>query len=334
MTEIQSFDNLYPGRFLKAGMFNGQPVTYTIKNIQHDALEGDEGIEQKVVLSFEETPFEHVLPKVNAVALKAMFGAQVQEWIGRRVTFYGTTAIMPFPKKKDEPCIRVFGSPDIGSDVRCEWKPPRRKAVVQVLRPVQSSVLIAALAAIEAAVGAVALERFLARANALLQEGKISDKEHAEITDTITKRLASTVPSASQQINDTPGSVTEGTGVEGAEGEVHSDVQTDGTTSTLNPVSNGVPEAFQGNPKHGLSIPESVSTATPIAADLPATPAPLKLRDKQQLIRIVNGLPKEKIDKLTAAIIAEFGFDNQTQMSIQLTHQGHADFIHAFIKGQ
>jgi hypothetical protein len=105
-------------------------------------------------------------------------------------------------------------------------------------------------------------------------------------------------------------------------------------TSALNPVSDGAPEAFQDNPNHDLSIPESVPTATSVAADPLAAPAPLKLRDKQQLIRTVNGLSKEKVDELTAALIAEFGFDDQTQMSIQLTHQNHADFIHAFIRGQ
>jgi hypothetical protein len=169
-------------------MFNGQPVTYTIKSIQHDDIEGEKGTEQKVVLTFQETPFEHVLPKINAVAIKAMFGPQVQEWIGKRVTLYGTTAIMPFPKKKDEPCIRVFGSPDIRADVRCEWTPPRRKVVVQILKPVQSAVLIAALAAIDAAPDAVALEKFTTRADTLLQEGKINDAEHTEITAAIQRR--------------------------------------------------------------------------------------------------------------------------------------------------
>jgi hypothetical protein len=209
MTDIQSFDSLYPGRFLKAGMFNGQPVTYTIKSIQHDEIEGENGTEQKVVLTFQETPFEHVLPKINAVAIKAMFGAQVQEWIGKRVTFYGTTAIMPFPKKKDEPCIRVFGSPDITADVRCEWTPPRRKVVVQTLKPVQSPVLIAALAAIKAAPDAAALQKFTTRADALLQEDNINDGEHAEIMAAIAARQPATEPDVSVPSAD-PAPVTDG----------------------------------------------------------------------------------------------------------------------------
>jgi hypothetical protein len=91
-------------------------------------------------------------------------------------------------------------------------------------------------------------------------------------------------------------------------------------------------------PTASVAAPDSTPAVNSAADDsscitLP-DPAPLKLRDKQQLIRTVNGLPKEKVDELTAALIAKFGFDNQTQMSIQLTHQNHADFIHAFIKGQ
>jgi hypothetical protein len=141
-------------------------------------------------------------------------------------------------------------------------------------------------------------------------------------------------PAATKEVPDKARGIREGEEVDASAGGVHSDVRADSTTSALNPVSDGVPEAFQDNPNHDLSIPESVPTATPVAADPLATPAPLKLRDKQQLIRTVNGLPKEKVDELAAALIAEFGFDNQTQMSIQLTHQNHADFIHAFIKGQ
>lgn len=147
--------------------------------------------------------------------------------------------------------------------------------------------------------------------DSVVASARAFDEGRAQVTDPSINDLNRQI--ASQQINDASEPVP---------------------APTLDPVGNGIPEAIQDNPDHDLSISESVSTATPIAADPLATPASLKLRDKQQLIRIVNGLPKEKIDELTAALIAEFGFDDQTQMSIQLTHQGHADFIHAFIKGQ
>jgi hypothetical protein len=119
-------------------------------------------------------------------------------------------------------------------------------------------------------------------------------------------------------------------------GGVCSGVSANDSTLAINPVGDGVPEAIQAVIVDGAPTAPVGNISTPNASVDPiaTAPAPLKLRDKQQLIRTVNGLPKEKIDELTAALIAAFGFDNQTQMSIQLTHQGHADFIHAFIKGQ
>jgi hypothetical protein len=176
------------------------------------------------------------------------------------------------------------------------------------------------------------------------------DEGRAQVTDPLINDLNRQI--ASQQINDTSEPAAALTGNTGApqsrgndkarsgrdareiNGETCSGVLANDPTPALSPVSDGVPEAFQKNPNHDLSIPESVPTATSVAADPLAAPAPLRLRDKQQLIRTVNGLPKEKVDELTAALVAEFAFDYQTQMSIQLTHQNHADFIHAFINGQ
>lgn len=293
MTDIQNFDELYPGRFLKAGMFNGQHVTYTIKAVQHDQIEGDKGVETKVILSFQETPFEHVLPKINAVAIKAMFGAQVQEWIAKRITFYGTTAIMPFPKKKDEPCIRVFGSPDIAADVRCEWTPPRRKAVVQILKPVQSPVLIAALAAIEAAPDAAALDKFTARADQLLKEDKINDAEHAQITAAIAARSKA---------------------------------------AAVNATSDAVHEAQPNG--NDPAIPADPGVNPEPAADAAPEPVALKLRERQQLIRVVNALASERRDSLLKALAEQFTFDPSVQPVGQLSTQEHADFVTNYLKGQ
>jgi hypothetical protein len=158
----------------------------------------------------------------------------------------------------------------------------------------------------------------------------VSEPQLPETLDDTTEPAAD----PTRKVSDEARSIREGKRDNGVTRGVDSDVPTDGPTSALDSVGDGVPEAIQPNPDHDPSIPKSVSTATPVAADPLAAPALLKLRDKQQLIRTVNGLSKEKVDELTAALIAEFGFDNQTQMSTQLTHQGHADFIYAFIKGQ
>ena len=319
MTDILSFDSLYPGRFLKAGMFNGQPVTYTIKSIQHDEIEGDKGAEKKVVISFRETPFELVLPKINAVAIKAMFGPQVQEWIGKRVTLYGTTAIMPFPKKKDEPCIRVFGSPDIKADIRCEWSPPRRKAVVQILKPMQSPVLTAALAAIEAAPEGAPMGKLQERANQLLAEKKINDKEYDEIDAAIQQRIQRTRAAQKQQ----PAAAEPAPDPEGADG---------GDSQVANPES---PTADAGEPptlpaQHdpgGDPVPDAVNPSAEPAVQSPD----LTLRERQQLIRTVNACAQERREALLAALVANFQLATGTPIAPQLRTQAHADFVAHFL---
>lgn len=195
MTTFQSFDSLYPGQFLKAGLFNGQPATYTITDIIHQELEGEKGPETKVVMSFKETPLKLVLAKINAIAIKAMFGPQVPEWIGKRVTFYGTTAIMPMPTKKDEPCIRVYGSPEISEEIKVSWTPPRRKTpVVQILKPVVSPTLTAALGKVAAATSPDELAAIQKRADELLGSGGLNEAEHAKIVAAISARAPEPEP--------------------------------------------------------------------------------------------------------------------------------------------
>lgn len=188
MTAFTSFDELYPGQWLKAGLFNGQHVTYTIKDIQREELEGEKGPEPKIVMSFDETPLKLVLAKVNAVAIRSMFGAQVPEWIGKRITLYGTTAIMPLPTRKNEPCIRVYGSPDITEEIRCEWTPPRRRKLVQTLKPVASATLEAALAKVAAATAEADLAAIITRATELTDNGKLTPTEFERISAAVDTR--------------------------------------------------------------------------------------------------------------------------------------------------
>jgi hypothetical protein len=42
---------------------------------------------------------------------------------------------MPHPLRKDEPCIRVYGSPEIDEEISCAWAPPKRRKIVQKLHP-------------------------------------------------------------------------------------------------------------------------------------------------------------------------------------------------------
>ncbi len=117
------WDELYPGRFIKAGEFKGKKPTLTIKDVDMASLVSDDGTEKlKGVLSFVETPKQLPLNKTNGICLKAMFGRKVQEWVGKRVTLFAGTW-------NGEEATRIWGSPDIKEEQAVEVKLPRKKPI-------------------------------------------------------------------------------------------------------------------------------------------------------------------------------------------------------------
>jgi hypothetical protein len=123
----KSFDDLYPGRFLKAGNLDGRRVTLTIKDYDREMLEGDDGKKSKAILTFAETDRQVVACKTNGLCIKAMFGDDLREWVGKKVIL--------FPSEwNGEPCIRVWGSPDITEAMSVEVKLPRRKPFTMKMR--------------------------------------------------------------------------------------------------------------------------------------------------------------------------------------------------------
>ncbi len=126
MAKPTNFDELYPGRFLKAGLLKGQKATVTISDVHLEELDGEKGIEQKAILSMAGKDKQLVLCKLNGLCVKAMFGPSISAWIGKRVTLWPTDTIAPM--KKGEECIRIWGSPDIEKDITIPIQLPRRKA--------------------------------------------------------------------------------------------------------------------------------------------------------------------------------------------------------------
>ena len=121
-----SYDQLFPGRFIKAGEMNGKPVTLTIKDVFIDALETETGnTESKPIVSFEETTRHWVLIKTNAQCLLSMWGPDTAAWLGKRVTLYPENDSSGL--SDSGLCIRVKGSPDIDGDITATIKLPRRK---------------------------------------------------------------------------------------------------------------------------------------------------------------------------------------------------------------
>jgi hypothetical protein len=114
------YDDLYPGRFLKAADFKGKKVTLTVKDVNIEELEGEGGKKIKATLAFNETEKQLVACKTNGLCLKAMFGRVLAEWVGKRVTLFPDTW-------NNEPCIRVWGSPDIKQESEVDIALPRRR---------------------------------------------------------------------------------------------------------------------------------------------------------------------------------------------------------------
>jgi hypothetical protein len=114
------WDELYPGRFIKAADLKGGKVTLRIAKVHVEELVGDKGPQMKGIIAFEKTEKALALNKTNGICLKEMFGKKVQEWVGRRVTL--------FPSQWDgEDCIRVWGSPEIDADRAITISLPRKR---------------------------------------------------------------------------------------------------------------------------------------------------------------------------------------------------------------
>lgn len=116
----KTFDDLYPGRFLKAGNFDGKKVTLTIVACRREELEGEKGTSVKAIVSFKETPLELVACKTNGICMRDMFGKSLAGWIGKRVILFPGTW-------NNEPAIRVWGSPDIKAPFDIDIKLARKK---------------------------------------------------------------------------------------------------------------------------------------------------------------------------------------------------------------
>jgi hypothetical protein len=126
------WDELYPGRFLKAGELHGKKVTLTIASVDTEELEGDKGKKVKGVIAFRETTKQIALNRTNGVCLREMFGRRLADWVGKRMTI--------FPDKwNGEPAIRVWGSPDIAQDMQIEVALPRRRPIAMTMHAVRTN---------------------------------------------------------------------------------------------------------------------------------------------------------------------------------------------------
>lgn len=132
---ISNFDELYPGRFLKAGLVENKP-TYTIKDVNLEGLETEDNkVSKKGIISFTDCEFELTLNKTNGVCLAAMFGKKVANWIGKRVTLCSEQT--KFGRETVD-AVRICGSPDISEPITVSINMPKRKPVQRTLEPTKT----------------------------------------------------------------------------------------------------------------------------------------------------------------------------------------------------
>lgn len=124
------YDQLYPGRFIKAAELLGKKVTLTIEDIQLEDLEGDDGTKTKCIISFKGAQKKLVACKTNGLCIKEMFGKELANWVGKRITIFED-------EWNGEPCIRVWGSPDIPAELEVVVALPRRRPFKKVMHKVE-----------------------------------------------------------------------------------------------------------------------------------------------------------------------------------------------------
>jgi hypothetical protein len=108
---IVDWDQLYPGRFFKGGdILEGEKKLVTISALDLEPLEGDKGLREKGILSFEGEKQQLALNKTNGICLREMFGRKPYLWVGKRFAMFQS-------EWQGEPCVRVWGSPDIDKDI-------------------------------------------------------------------------------------------------------------------------------------------------------------------------------------------------------------------------
>lgn len=121
---IVDWDQLYPGQFFKAGeLADGQKKMLVVEAVDLVELEGNKGLQIKGVLSFEGERQKLPLNKTNGICLREMFGRVPYKWVGHRFAIFASTT----GGFDGEPCIRIWGSPELAADLTVTIELPRKK---------------------------------------------------------------------------------------------------------------------------------------------------------------------------------------------------------------
>lgn len=120
--KVLDWDEMYPGRFFKAGLLGNNKPVLKISGVETEPLEGDKGPKVKGILSFEGETLQLPLNKTNGICLREMFGRVPYKWVGKRFAIFQS-------EWAGEPCVRVWGSPDIAEDMEVIIQLPKKKPI-------------------------------------------------------------------------------------------------------------------------------------------------------------------------------------------------------------
>lgn len=82
---------LHPNDYIAAIELKGRDVTLTVAKVERKELKMAGGEKDMcAIVHFSETPKMLILNKTNASSLVTLYGAQANEWTGKRVTIYPT----------------------------------------------------------------------------------------------------------------------------------------------------------------------------------------------------------------------------------------------------
>lgn len=128
------FYDMFPDRWLKAALLEGQPRTVKIRAVTCESFLKPNGkTENAWLLGLEKIDKELSLNKTNSRLLFAMLGEDTDDWIGHWVTLAPEED--DSGKSDDGFCIRVVGSPEIKTSMEVMVKGPFGKKYMRVVRP-------------------------------------------------------------------------------------------------------------------------------------------------------------------------------------------------------
>jgi hypothetical protein len=150
MGRPDSWDEMFPGRFLHACDLKGRWVTLTIADAHMEDMATDDDArkgkkEPKAVLTFKDgkgrTLEKQLAVNVtNKICIVKMFGKGRAACIGKRITIAAVAARFKMLPDVTE-AIRVMGSPDIDEDINFKLVLPRKKGVQTRLHKVTRELL-------------------------------------------------------------------------------------------------------------------------------------------------------------------------------------------------